>query len=194
MSRFTSLEDDIARALATQSVRIYAPVPGTRYVGIEVPNTTRQTVYFGDVLPYVDGGPLDFAVGLDANGKPVHIDLAKLPHLLVCGTTGSGKSVMVNSIVMSMLMRATPDEVRLIKVDPKQVEFKDYDGIPHLVMPVITDMRQAAAALQWASPRWTGATACSQTWACATSSATTRWWSRAPSRAWRRRFSTCRAS
>ncbi len=149
VSRFTSLEDDIARALATQSVRIYAPVPGTRYVGIEVPNTTRQTVYFGDVLPYVDGGPLDFAVGLDANGKPVHIDLAKLPHLLVCGTTGSGKSVMVNSIVMSMLMRATPDEVRLIMVDPKQVEFKDYDGIPHLVMPVITDMRQAAAALQW---------------------------------------------
>ncbi len=149
VNKFTSLEDDIARALATESVRIYAPVPGTSYVGIEVPNRERQAVCFGDVLPYVDGGPLDFAVGLDANGKPVHVDLAKLPHLLVAGTTGSGKSVMVNSIVMSMLMRATPDDVRLIMVDPKQVEFKDYDGIPHLIMPVVTDMRQAAAALQW---------------------------------------------
>ena len=149
VNRFTSLEDDIARALAKSSVRIYAPVPGTSYVGIEVPNTTRQAVFFGDVLPYVDGGPLDFAVGLDANGKPVHVDLAKLPHLLVAGTTGSGKSVCVNSIVMSFLMRDTPEEVRLIMVDPKQVEFKVYDGIPHLIMPVITDMRQAAAALQW---------------------------------------------
>lgn len=149
VNKFTSLEDDIARALATESVRIYAPVPGTSYVGIEVPNRTRQTVCFGDVLPYVDGGPLDFAVGLDANGQAVHVDLAKLPHLLVAGTTGSGKSVMVNSIVMSMLMRTTPDDVRLIMVDPKQVEFKDYDGIPHLIMPVVTDMRQAAAALQW---------------------------------------------
>ena len=149
VSKFTSLEDDIARSLATESVRIYAPVPGTSYVGIEVPNAKRQVVCFGDVLPYVDGGPLDFAVGLNANGQPVHVDLAKLPHLLVAGTTGSGKSVMVNSIVMSFLMRATPDDVRLIMVDPKQVEFKDYDGIPHLIMPVVTDMRQAAAALQW---------------------------------------------
>lgn len=149
VSKFTSLEDDIARALAKASVRIYAPVPGTSYVGIEVPNATRQTVFFGDVLSHVDGGPLDFAVGLDANGKPVHVDLAKLPHLLVAGTTGSGKSVCVNSIVMSFLMRDTPEEVRLIMVDPKQVEFKVYDGIPHLIMPVITDMRQAAAALQW---------------------------------------------
>ena len=149
VSKFTNLEDDIARVLACESVRVYAPVPGTSYVGIEVPNRTRQTVLFGDVLPYVDGGPLDFAVGLDANGKPVHADLAKLPHLLIAGTTGSGKSVVVNTIVMSMLMRDTPDDVRLIMVDPKQVEFKDYNGIPHLIMPVVTDMRQAAAALQW---------------------------------------------
>ena len=149
VSKFTNLEDDIARVLACESVRVYAPVPGTSYVGIEVPNRTRQTVLFGDVLPYVDGGPLDFAVGLDANGHPVHADLAKLPHLLIAGTTGSGKSVVVNTIVMSMLMRDTPDDVRLIMVDPKQVEFKDYNGIPHLIMPVVTDMRQAAAALQW---------------------------------------------
>ena len=149
VNKFTALEDDIARTLACQSVRIYAPVPGTSYVGIEVPNKTRQAVLFGDVLPFVDGGPLDFAVGLDANGKPVHVDLAKLPHILIAGTTGSGKSVAVNCIVMSMLMRCTPDDVRLIMVDPKQVEFKDYNGVPHLIMPVVTDMRQAAAALQW---------------------------------------------
>ena len=149
VTKFTNLEDDIARVLACESVRVYSPVPGTSFVGIEVPNTMRQTVLFGDVLPYVDGGPLDFAVGLDANGHPVHADLAKLPHLLIAGTTGSGKSVVVNTIVMSMLMRDTPEDVRLIMVDPKQVEFKDYNGIPHLIMPVVTDMRQAAAALQW---------------------------------------------
>ena len=149
VNKFTSLEDDIARALAQQSVRIYAPVPGTRYVGIEVPNKSKQTVFFGDVLPAVTGGPLDFAIGLDANGKPVHADLAKLPHILIAGTTGSGKSVTVNTIVVSMLMRDTPDDVRLIMIDPKQVEFAGYNGIPHLIMPVVTDMKQAAAALQW---------------------------------------------
>ncbi len=149
VNKLTALEDDIARVLACSGVRIYSPVPGTSYVGIEVPNAVRQTVYFGDVLPYLDGGPLEFAVGLDANAKPVHVDLARLPHMIVAGTTGSGKSVMMNTIIMSMLMRDTPDEVRLIMIDPKQVEFKDYDGIPHLIMPVVTDMRQATAALQW---------------------------------------------
>ncbi|MBR2834468.1 MAG: DNA translocase FtsK [Coriobacteriales bacterium] len=149
VSRFTSMEDDIARVLARPSVRIYAPVPNTPYVGIEVPNKSMQTVLFGDVLPYVTGGPLDFAIGLDGNGKPVHADLSKLPHILIAGTTGSGKSVTVNTIVVSMLMRDTPDDVRFIMVDPKQVEFSIYNGIPHLIMPVVTDMKQAAAALQW---------------------------------------------
>lgn len=149
VNKFTSLEEDISRSLARESVRIYSPVHGTPYIGIEVPNTTRQTVYFGDVLPNATGGPLDVTVGIDADGKPVTVDIAKLPHLLIAGTTGSGKSVMVNSIICSMLMRDTPDEVRMIMVDPKQVELTGYNGIPHLVMPVVSDPRQAAAALQW---------------------------------------------
>jgi S-DNA-T family DNA segregation ATPase FtsK/SpoIIIE len=149
VSKFTALEDDIARVLARTSVRVYAPVPNTSYVGIEVSALNRQSVAFGDVLPYVDGGPLDLAIGLDAEGKPVHSDLAKLPHLLVSGTTGSGKSVLMNTLIMSLLMRNTPADVRLIMVDPKQVEFTVYNGIPHLVMPVVADPRQAAAALQW---------------------------------------------
>lgn len=149
VSKFTSLEEDISRSLARESVRIYSPVHGTPYIGIEVPNTTRQAVFFGDVLPGVKGGPLDVAVGLDAEGKPINVDLATLPHLLIAGTTGSGKSVMVNSIICSMLMRDTPDDVRLIMVDPKQVELTGYNGIPHLIMPVVSDPRQAASALQW---------------------------------------------
>ncbi len=149
VNKFTALEDDIARILARESVRIYAPVPGTSYVGIEVSRAKRRSVNFGDLLAHLDGGPLDIAVGLDTSGKPVHADLAKLPHLLIAGTTGSGKSVCVNAMIVSMLMRNTPEDVRLILVDPKQVEFVGYNGIPHLVMPVVTDMRQAAAALQW---------------------------------------------
>lgn len=149
VNRFTALEDDIARVLARTSVRVYAPVPGTSYVGIEVSSNSRQPIMFGDVLSCLDGGPLDFVLGLDTSGKPIHADLAKLPHLLVAGTTGSGKSVCMNTIIMSMLVRNTPDDVRIIMVDPKQVEFANYNGVPHLVMPVVTDMRQAAAALQW---------------------------------------------
>ena len=149
VNKFTSLEDDISRSLARESVRIYAPVHGTSYVGIEVPNTTRQTVLFGDILPHVSGGPLDIAVGLDADGKAVHVDLASLPHLLIAGSTGSGKSVMMNAIICSMLMRDTPQDVRMIMIDPKQVELSGYNGIPHLIMPVVADPRQAAAALQW---------------------------------------------
>ena len=150
VSRISNLEDDIALSLATDSVRIFAPIPGTSLVGIEIPNRTRQTVDFGDILPYVQGGPLEFALGRDAEGQPMVADLAKMPHLLIAGTTGSGKSVVISSIVMSLLMRTFPEDVRLIMIDPKRVEFAPYDGLPHLYVPVVTEPKQAASALQWA--------------------------------------------
>ena len=149
VSRISSLEDDIALSLASTSVRIFAPIPGTSLVGIEIPNRTRQNVNLGDVLPYAKGGPLVLAIGRDAEGAPIVADLAKMPHLLIAGTTGSGKSVMINSIVMSMLMRSTPEDVRLIMVDPKRVELAGYNGLPHLYVPVVTEPKQAASALQW---------------------------------------------
>ena len=150
VSKISSLEDDIALSLAAQSVRIFAPIPGTSLVGIEIPNRKRQNVNLGDVLPYVKGGPLELAIGRDAEGTPVVADLAKMPHLLIAGTTGSGKSVMINSIITTMLMRALPEDVRLIMVDPKRVELAGYNGLPHLYVPVVTEPKQAASALQWA--------------------------------------------
>ena len=150
VSKISSLEDDIALSLAAQSVRIFAPIPGTSLVGIEIPNAKRQNVNLGDVLPYVQGGPLELAVGRDAEGQPIVADLAKMPHLLIAGTTGSGKSVMINSIIMALLMRTHPDDVRLIMVDPKRVELSGYNGLPHLYVPVVTEPKQAASALQWA--------------------------------------------
>lgn len=150
VNRIVNLEDDIALTLAAESVRIFAPIPGTSRVGIEIPNKKRSNVCLGDVLPYAKGGPLEFAVGRDSEGKPVIADLAKMPHLLVAGATGSGKSVMINSLIMSILMRDTPKQVRLILVDPKRVEFSGYNGLPHLYVPVVTEPRQAASALQWA--------------------------------------------
>lgn len=150
VSRISSLEDDIALSLAAQSVRIFAPIPGTSLVGIEIPNRKRQNVNLGDVLPYVQGGPLELAIGRDAEGSPIVADLAKMPHLLIAGTTGSGKSVMINSIVMALLMRTFPEDVRLIMVDPKRVELAGYNGLPHLYVPVVTEPKQAASALQWA--------------------------------------------
>lgn len=150
VSKISSLEDDIALSLAAQSVRIFAPIPGTSLVGIEIPNRKRQNVNLGDVLPYVKGGPLELAIGRDAEGKPVVADLAKMPHLLIAGTTGSGKSVMINSIITTLLMRALPEDVRLIMVDPKRVELAGYNGLPHLYVPVVTEPKQAASALQWA--------------------------------------------
>lgn len=150
VSKISSLEDDIALSLAAQSVRIFAPIPGTSLVGIEIPNRKRQNVYLGDVLPYVKGGPLELAIGRDAEGTPVVADLAKMPHLLIAGTTGSGKSVMINSIITTLLMRALPEDVRLIMVDPKRVELAGYNGLPHLYVPVVTEPKQAASALQWA--------------------------------------------
>lgn len=149
VSRVTALNDDIALALAAPGVRIFAPIPGTHYVGIEVPNTSRENVLLSDVLKEATGGPLQMAIGKDVEGNPVICDLARMPHLLIGGTTGSGKSVGINSMIMSMLMRATPAEVRFIMVDPKRVEFTPYNGIPHLYVPVVTEPKEAASALSW---------------------------------------------
>ena len=149
VSKITNLQDDIALSLAAKSVRIFSPIPGTSLVGIEIPNRETKPVLLGDVLPHVQGGPLSVAFGRDSEGSPVVVDLASLPHLLVAGTTGSGKSVFLNAIIMSILMRATPEQVRLIMVDPKHVEFTFYEGLPHLYAPVVTDSRKAASALQW---------------------------------------------
>ena len=150
VNKITNLQDDIQLSLASESVRIFAPIPGTSLVGIEIPNKQRQNVCLGDVLPYAKGGPLEFAIGRDSEGAPVVADLARMPHMLVAGTTGSGKSVLINAIIMSLIMRTTPEQVRLILVDPKRVEFSCYAGLPHLYVPVVTEPRQAASALQWA--------------------------------------------
>ncbi len=150
VNKITNLQDDIQLSLASESVRIFAPIPGTSLVGIEIPNKKRQNVFLGDVLPYAQGGPLEFAIGRDSEGSPVVADLARMPHMLVAGTTGSGKSVLINAIIMSLIMRTTPEQVRLILVDPKRVEFSCYAGLPHLYVPVVTEPRQAASALQWA--------------------------------------------
>lgn len=149
VSRITALEADIALALAAPGVRIFAPIPGTNYVGIEVPNRTRQSVLLGDVIKDAPAGPLMIAVGKDVEGRSIISDLAKMPHLLIGGTTGSGKSVSINAMIMSILMRATPAEVRFIMIDPKRVEFTPYNGIPHLYVPVVTEPKEAASALSW---------------------------------------------
>lgn len=149
VSRVTALEADIALALAAPGVRIFAPIPGTNYVGIEVPNRTRRTVFLGDVLGDAPEGPLQIAIGEDVEGHHIVTDLARMPHLLIGGTTGSGKSVSINAMIMSILMRATPSEVRFIMIDPKRVEFTPYNGIPHLYVPVVTEAKEAASALAW---------------------------------------------
>lgn len=150
VSRVSNLQDDIALALAAPGVRIFAPVPGTNYVGIEVPNQNRQTVLLGDVLKDAPEGPLQIAIGKDVEGRNIISNLATMPHLLIGGTTGSGKSVAINAMIMSILMRATPSEVRFIMIDPKRVEFTPYNGIPHLYVPVVIEAREAASALAWA--------------------------------------------
>ena len=150
LSRVTALADDIALSLASSVVRILAPIPGKALIGIEVPNIRRTSVTLGDVLaPSGDGGPLLLAIGKDVSGQPVLADLASMPHMLIGGTTGSGKSVAINAMLMSILMRATPAEVRLILIDPKRVELSMYNGLPHLYVPVVTEPKQAASALAW---------------------------------------------
>ncbi len=151
MSRVAQLKDDLAYALAAHEIRILAPIPGKTAVGIEVPNQTRRTVHLGDVFRRRrgdDGSPLTVWLGKDVSGKAIGVDLAKMPHMLVAGTTGAGKSGCINAMLSSILLNATPDEVRLVLVDPKQVELNHYEDVPHLLTPVITKPRQAANALQ----------------------------------------------
>ena len=154
ISRITGLSDDIALRLATTGVRIEAPIPNKAAVGIEVPNKARRTVRLRSLLDTSDyrsaKGKLTVALGQDIEGRIVMTDLAKMPHLLIAGTTGSGKSVCTNSMIQSVLFRARPDEVKMILIDPKKVEFGIYNGIPHLLIPVVTDPRKAAASLGWA--------------------------------------------
>ncbi|CAB4924111.1 unannotated protein [freshwater metagenome] len=150
MSKVGNLKDDLAYALAATDIRILAPIPGKQAVGVEVPNRRRRMVTLGDVYGAVPDGtsPLAVFLGKDVSGRPIHADLAKMPHLLVAGTTGAGKSGCINAMLSSILLRATPDEVRLVLVDPKQVELNHYEAIPHLLTPVITSPRMAANALQ----------------------------------------------
>jgi DNA segregation ATPase FtsK/SpoIIIE, S-DNA-T family len=150
MSKVAQLKDDLAYALAATDIRILAPIPGKQAVGIEVPNQNRRIVRLGDVYqdPPKDWSPLTVWLGKDVSGKAIGADLAKMPHLLVAGTTGAGKSGAINAMLSSSLLRATPDEVRMVLVDPKQVELNHYEAVPHLLTPVITSPRMAANALQ----------------------------------------------
>jgi S-DNA-T family DNA segregation ATPase FtsK/SpoIIIE len=154
VSRIEALSDDLAMALAARSLRIEAPIPGKRAVGIEIPNSEFNIVALRRIFDEVDfkasGSKLTFALGRDVAGKAQAVDLAKMPHLLIAGATGSGKSVMVNALITSLLFEATPDDIRLILVDLKRVELAAYNGLPHLLVPVITEPERAKAALKWA--------------------------------------------
>ena len=153
VSRISNLVKDLARSLAVISVRVVEVIPGKSVVGIEIPNEDRETVLLGDVLASrayeASKSPLTLALGNDISGEPMVVDLARMPHLLVAGTTGSGKSVGVNAMLLSLLYKSTPADVRLIMVDPKMLELSVYEGIPHLLTPVVTDMKDAANGLRW---------------------------------------------
>ena len=152
--KIVQLENDLAMALEAQSVRIVAPIPGKAVVGVEIPNKNREMVYLKEILEDDSfrkaTSKLQICMGKDTKGAPVSVNLAKMPHLLVAGTTGSGKSVAVNGMITSILFSATPEEVRFIMVDPKQLELSIYEGIPHLLLPVVVDSKKASLALRWA--------------------------------------------
>ena len=152
-SQIVNLVKDLARSLSVASIRVVETIPGKSCMGLEIPNPKRQIVRLSEILSsqvYADmASPLTLALGKDIAGYPVVADLAKMPHLLVAGTTGSGKSVAINAMILSLLYKATPQQIRLIFIDPKMLELSVYEGIPHLLAPVVTDMRQAAAALNW---------------------------------------------
>ncbi len=154
VSKIVGLADDIKLNLAAADIRIEAPIPGKAAVGIEVPNKENSAVMLRDLLesPEFQNSPskISFAVGKDIGGKTVVADIAKMPHVLIAGATGSGKSVCINTLIMSVLYKADPDEVKLIMIDPKVVELSVYNGIPHLLIPVVTDPKKAAGALNWA--------------------------------------------
>jgi S-DNA-T family DNA segregation ATPase FtsK/SpoIIIE len=153
VSQISNLAKDLARSLSTVSVRVVEVIPGKPYVGLEIPNEVRELVALGEIIKseaYEElGSPLTLALGKDIAGSPVVADLARMPHLLIAGTTGSGKSVAINAMVLSLLYKSTPEHVRLIMIDPKMLELSVYEGIPHLLAPVVTDMKQAANALRW---------------------------------------------
>jgi DNA segregation ATPase FtsK/SpoIIIE, S-DNA-T family len=153
VSKITGLSKDLARALSTIAVRVVEVIPGKSVVGLEIPNEYRETVFLSEVLQsetYESArSPLTLALGKDIAGNPMCADLGKMPHALIAGTTGSGKSVAINAMILSLLYKSKPDEVRMIMVDPKMLELSVYEGIPHLLTPVVTDMQEAANALRW---------------------------------------------
>ena len=154
VARVTSLSRDIAYAMASPDVRILAPIPGKSAIGVEVPNRTRQLVTLRDILDSAEAKaathPLEVAMGRDIAARPVLANLAEMPHILISGATGAGKSSCINSIITSVLMRSTPDQVKLMLIDPKRVELGQYNGLQHLITPVVVDPKKAANALQWA--------------------------------------------
>ena len=153
VSKVTSLHKDIAYAMASPDVRILAPIPGKQAIGVEVPNDSRQLVAVGDILASPEAkaakNALEVAIGRDINGRSVLADLSKMPHILIAGATGAGKSSCINSLLTSILMRSTPDQVRLILIDPKRVELGQYNRLPHLLTQVVTNPKKAANALAW---------------------------------------------